>query len=304
MPRSTKLKDDNAGQREGVHKLADCICCDKQNIRSDHYNTHFGSHVKKSVSKNAVEFSTEYDLDLVEDVLVKPVGGPDVDKIRYPYGVCYSCHRVVYNKDPRSLDDFCNHICKEKKEAVKKQQQEEKMKSPPDFKALWEKIGTNKMSEASRIRYDDMPELCSDEHGEEKYNLMISYFIGRVLGGEKAKASAPATGGGLMSLKKTPGLVERFQYDDNDNEIIGTILAVVKNEATLVDKYKKELASQEYTHNAEITAKDVLLFDTTTELKKTKDNALYYAEEARNAQIENERLKAMLNQQNTITHMD
>ena len=304
MPRSSKLKDDNAGLRDGVHKLADCICCDKQNIRSDNFKVHFQSHIKKSTSQNAVDFSTEHELDLVDDVLVKSTGGPEIEKIRYPYGVCYTCHKIVYNMDPRSLDDFCNHICKEKKEAVKKQQQEEKMKSPPDFKALWEKIGTNKMSEASRIRYDDMPELCSDEHGEEKYNLMISYFIGRVLGGEKAKASAPATGGGLMSLKKTPGLVERFQYDDNDNEIIGTILAVVKNETMLVNKYEKKLASQEKELLDEISAKDIQLYDVMKELQRSKDNALYYAEEARNAQIENERLKAMLNQQNTITHMD
>lgn len=305
MPRSTKLKDVNTGLHDGIHKLVNCICCDKKDIRSDNFKVHFQSHLKKSNAKDAKEYSNEHELDIVNDVLVKVVGGPERDKLRYPQGVCYQCHKVVYNKDPLTLDDFCNHLCKEKKEDLKNKKEEERMKSPPDFKALWEAIGKNKMSEAARIRYDDMPEICSHEHGEEKYNVMLSSFFKRVLSSDTKSASAPATGGGLMSLKKTPGLVERFQRDDNDKEIIQTILAMVKNEATLVDKYKKELASQEYTHNAEITAKDVLLFDTTTELKKTKDNCQYYITQIREANMEIERLKAqaMLNQQNTITHI-
>jgi len=306
MPRSTKLKDDNAGLRDGVHKLADCICCDKKNIRSDNFKVHFQSHLKKSSAKDVVEFSNQYQLDLVEDVLIKAVGGPEIDKIRYPYGVCYACHKVIYNKDPRSMDDFCNHLCKEKKEAVKKEKEEERMKSPPDFKALWEKIGKNKMSDAARIRYDDMPEICSDESGEEKYNLMISYFVGRVLSSDTKSASAPSApvGKGLMALKKVPELMEKFQADEDEDDILASIIAMTKNETNIVEKFQRKLQKQEKDLVAEIDAKNCQLSDVVSELNRAKDNIVYYAQEARNSAAEIQRLKALLNQNNTITHMD
>lgn len=289
---------------DGVHRLADCLFCDKKNIRSDNFKVHFESHLKKSTAKNALEFSNEHNIDLVDDILIKKIDNADPEKVRYPYGSCYSCHRVVYNKDPTSIDDFCNHVCKEKKEAQVKKQTEEKMKCPPDFKALWEKIGTNKMSDAARMRYDDMPELCSDDHGEEKYNIMIAYFISRILSSDKTRAAASATGDGLMSLKKNPVLKEKFELDENDDDILNTILSMAKGETAIINTYARKMAKQERELTSEIDALNSQLYDSMAELNRVKDNALYYAQEARNAASEITALKQAKTNSDTIEHVD
>lgn len=236
MPRSSALKDCNAGLREGVHKLTDCICCDKKDIRRDNFKSHFGTHVRATSAETAEEFATAFSLECIDDVVFQSSGGPDQDKIKYPVGACYACHKVIVNNEPSTTAIFEEHLCKEKKEVQKKQKEEEKMKSPPDFKTLWDTIGKLNMSEGVRTMYDMS---TNAEPGPEKYNEMLAYFIPSLI--RYAMKQRPS-GPGLMSLKKDPILAERLALAETEDDVLGTLKAMAVAETLLVEKHKKEMA--------------------------------------------------------------
>jgi len=119
MPRSTVLKVETL-PADGVHKLVDCPFCEKKGVRSDHFSSHFETHLKKLDVSTALEFQTKFDnLYLVNQVLVQQqLSGKSVKNV---CGVCFDCHKYIRNKDKTclSLDTFEEHVCKEKKAAEK-----------------------------------------------------------------------------------------------------------------------------------------------------------------------------------------
>lgn len=119
MPRTTALKVETL-PADGVHKLVDCPFCEKKAIRSDHFGSHFETHLKKIDASTALEFQTKFDnLYLVGQVLVQQQSsGKSVKNV---CGVCFECHKFIRNKDKSclSLDTFEEHVCREKKAAEK-----------------------------------------------------------------------------------------------------------------------------------------------------------------------------------------
>ena len=119
MPRTTALKVETL-PADGVHKLTDCPFCEKKSIRSDHFGSHFETHLKKLDVSTAEELQTKFDnLYLVGQVLVQQQSsGKSVKNV---CGVCFECHKFIKNKDKSclSLDTFEEHVCREKKAAEK-----------------------------------------------------------------------------------------------------------------------------------------------------------------------------------------
>lgn len=119
MPRSNVLKVETLPS-DGVHKLVDCPFCEKKGIRSDHFGSHFETHLKKLDVSTALEFQTKFDnLYLVDQVLVQQQS--EGKTVRNVCGVCFECRKYIRNKDKSylSLDTFEEHVCKEKKAAEK-----------------------------------------------------------------------------------------------------------------------------------------------------------------------------------------
>ena len=119
MPRTTNLKVETL-PADGVHKLTDCPFCEKKAIRSDHFGSHFETHVKKLDVSTAEELQTKFDnLYLVGQVLVQQRS--EGKSVKNVCGVCFECHKFIKNKDKSclSLDTFEEHVCREKKAAEK-----------------------------------------------------------------------------------------------------------------------------------------------------------------------------------------
>tara|TARA_R110000868_G_scaffold226314_1_gene478882 strand:- start:5171 stop:6184 length:1014 start_codon:yes stop_codon:yes gene_type:complete len=119
MPRTTALKVETL-PADGVHKLVDCPFCEKKAIRSDHFGSHFETHVKKLDVSTALEFQTKFDnLYLTNQVLVQQRS--EGKSVKNVCGVCFECHKFIRNKDKSclSLDTFEEHVCREKKAAEK-----------------------------------------------------------------------------------------------------------------------------------------------------------------------------------------
>jgi len=276
---SRQLKDDDAGQRSGVHRLTDCPCCDKKHIRSDNFASHFSTHVKKSEAKDVIDFAHEYDLEHYDDIVTKPdTTKPGVT--RYLYGACYECHKTIINSDPLTTDAFSNHVCKEKKE----QQKAEMTKEPPNFKLMWDTIAKMKMNEQQTQRMTDTIEDNSDsiDRGEQKWNGMIVTFVKRLLAIKPATAAAAApVSGGLLALKKHPKLSECFLSDDTDADIVRSIEIMLANQTGLVARHQVEMNKKEDELNVLETQKNVEMSLLNQKMTNVRDNYLSLSEENR-----------------------
>jgi hypothetical protein len=211
MPRSTQLKDCNAGLHSGAHSVVSCICCDKHGIRRDNYASHFATHVKRSAAKDIDAFCEEHSLTYIDEIVLKICGGPDPDKITYLLGVCYACHKAIINKDPHTTVSFEEHVCPQQKKKEKKQKEE----APPDFRSMWVEIGKMKLLPDFKTAYD-MNE-CAPGTSEDTYNSRIRFFLKNMLLKLHERVAAPSTAS-ILDLKKDPEISRYLDLEDVDDE--------------------------------------------------------------------------------------
>ena len=236
MPRSTQLKDCNAGLHSGVHSVVSCICCDKHGIRRDNYASHFATHVKKSAAKDINAFCEEHSLDYMDEIVFKTCGGPDQDKITYLLGVCYACHKAIINKDHHTTVSFEEHVCPQQKKKEKKQKEE----APPDFRSMWVEIGKMKLLPDFKTAYD-MNE-CAPGTSEDTYNYRIRSFLKNMLLKLHERVAAPSTAS-ILDLKKDPEIsryLDLEDVEDEPNEIRRQLRRALKKDAETTDFITKK----------------------------------------------------------------
>lgn len=249
------LKDENAGQKNGVHKLIDCVLCDKKAIRSDNFSVHFASHLKKTKATDAADIiealipdeDIRMSIDNVDSVIFRSVTVNS--KPVYLYGACCECLKGIINPTPSTNECFVEHICKEQKERMKQEKAKHDAKEPDDFKTLWNEMGKLKMSDKMKMAHEFLPSVICGDEDESKHNLMITSFVEKALKSEMTGTGSGTSNGSLLqSFKKHSVTLKHFESITEESDILKMYirrLAEIKTQQDKIGSLESEIQEME-----------------------------------------------------------
>lgn len=235
-----------------------------------------------------IDFADKYDDMIVEgSVIVRQVSHDDGP--RYLHGTCYECKKHIINRGNKHASEyFGEHICKEKKTQEQKMS-EPKVKPPPDFKELWKEIGAMPMSERAKGRWEVHDEL------DRNYREHISEFVRWYMkDGAKAGAAVAQNKGLLKVLQAHVEIGDAFSLDENDEDMIATIVAQFKSNKTSDAKWAKKLEQTEARYEDEVQRLTMSNGELSRKCQAIQDNYLDAHKEISNLTTEVRRLQKEL----------